>query len=187
MTRVLLADFLDQQWWCFGCDIRRKQGNLLLQYGFNRLSPPPGEAGSSMYSRAGGPYRWQLWGFGVSVERPPGLAIFVRRYAFAPEILCSLPQPGLVWRPEQLGPLRSPVTAEQTAVVEPLLRALFRLLALYEAWVQRAVGVSYRARCLSQWHKPRVVPARAVAPAWRSLAQHLDLTSVVSTKEINFD
>lgn len=64
-TRKYATILLDQQLWCFGCDIRRTAGNLLLEYGFERKRPPISQKGSSCYS-----LNWQgkqilLWGFGI--------------------------------------------------------------------------------------------------------------------------
>jgi hypothetical protein len=41
---------LHQQCWLWGQDIRRAEGNLLLEYGFERKRPPEGANACSQYS-----------------------------------------------------------------------------------------------------------------------------------------
>ena len=62
------AALLDQQMWCWGCDIRHGEGNVLLQYGFSRWRPPEGTLGSTAYQLEAPPSRQVvLWGFGVGI------------------------------------------------------------------------------------------------------------------------
>ncbi|MCS6839908.1 MAG: hypothetical protein NZ701_03935 [Roseiflexus sp.] len=49
------AELLHLQCWLWGCDIRRPEGNLLLEYGFSRQRPPAGATGSSAYLRTADP------------------------------------------------------------------------------------------------------------------------------------
>lgn len=41
---------LTQQCWYWGCDVRRAEGNLLLERGFTRTRPPAGAEGSTAYA-----------------------------------------------------------------------------------------------------------------------------------------
>jgi hypothetical protein len=40
---------MNARWWCWGQDIRRPEGNLLLASGFERHRPPPDVAGNRRY------------------------------------------------------------------------------------------------------------------------------------------
>ena len=48
-VRRLGQSLLTQQCWCWGRDVTRPDGNLLLQYGFTRHRPPGQERGATTY------------------------------------------------------------------------------------------------------------------------------------------
>ena len=42
-TKIIVehpVDLFSQQIWCWGCDIRRPEGNWLVELGFERMAPP---------------------------------------------------------------------------------------------------------------------------------------------------
>jgi hypothetical protein len=60
---------LNQQCWLWGQDVRRAEGNLLLDFGFERLRAPEEITGSSQYTLALGKNDFlRLWGFGLFME-----------------------------------------------------------------------------------------------------------------------
>ncbi len=60
---------LNQQIWCWGQDIRHREGNLLLAYGFRRHRPPANTHGSSCYElQVNEQTAIRLWGFGFFYE-----------------------------------------------------------------------------------------------------------------------
>ena len=73
-----------QQIWCWGRDIRRKQGNWLLELGFERVRPPAGvEIEDSVYTLKLTENRSIiLRGFGVYYCDNAHGAIFLPRYEF---------------------------------------------------------------------------------------------------------
>lgn len=74
---------LYQQCWLWRQDIKRAEGNLLLQYGFQRLRPAPGQSGSSQYAlQLGDALQVRLWGFGMYFGCEQG--IFLNRFECIP-------------------------------------------------------------------------------------------------------
>ena len=64
-------------------------------------------------------------------------------------------------------PLTKAMDEEQ--VWRHLLPASLRWIADYECWVQEALGLEYRQRCLAQWAKA-IVAAEEMPASWRHLA-----------------
>lgn len=161
---------LDQQMWCFGCDIRRKDGNALLEFGFTRERPPEGVKGSSQYAlrldQQGA--RLVLWAFGIyfGIESQGGLLL--RRYEFSPRLL---PDPGSAWKSEDLPNPHLPNCETEIERVRALLPAALRWLADYEEWALAHLGAEYRAHCLAAWPKRAVTNPEETPQAWRELAQ----------------
>ena len=75
------------QMWCFGCDIRNVEGNLLTEFGFTRTRPPAARHGSTRYSlvRDSG-YSIHLWGFGMIIEDGKA-ALCLKRFERVPRLL----------------------------------------------------------------------------------------------------
>jgi hypothetical protein len=164
------AALLDQQMWCWGRDIRRRDGNVLLQYGFSRWRPPEGTLGSTAY-QFDSPSSQQvvLWGFGLFYGDGAEGGLYLKRYAFAP-LWC--PNPDLraaLWRPEELPEFHSPQTPFERNSVQRLLSAALRWTAGYESWVLAKLGPDYRRQCLASWEKA-VAEAEAVPGHWLRLA-----------------
>lgn len=163
------AGLFDQQLWCWGRDVARPDGNVLLDLGMCRHRSPGG--GSSLYTAAvaGGGAVW-LWGFGVLYTEPGAGGVFVRRYDFAPRLTPAESALG-VHDPDRLPGLTRPVSESQQAAVRRLLPPLAGWVARYEHWVAEALGTGYRERCLAARSKSPVVPARNMATAWERAAK----------------
>lgn len=168
--RKLGERLLDQQMWCFGCDIRRAEGNLLCAYGFSRLRPPSGASGSNDYRLTtpdGAQVR--LWGFGCLWAEAEA-SVFLRRYEFTPRLPAG-PVPDLVWSPTGLPPTPRPRQPEKVRQAAHALARLLAWLADYEDWVMARLGPDYRAACVRVWNKPKTVPPEAMHHHWRALAE----------------
>lgn len=148
---------LHQQCWCWGWDIRRPAGNLLIERGFTRTRPPGPNEGSSAYLLRGDGYRVVLWGFGIHYSRRGVGSIFLGRYASLPLISAEDEPPTDVWLPGALPPMRRVAIAGSG--VEVLLPALLRWIAGYERWVRRRAGEAHREAAIMAWGDRSVVPA----------------------------
>lgn len=167
------AELMHQQCWCWGQDVRRPAGNLLLEYGFARSRPPEPVSGSSRYTLHGEGTRLVLWGFGVgfSVECCGG--IYVNRYCFVPRWLGESASLESAWRAEQMASLRRPFTRREIRRSRRLLRSLIHWITGYERWVIERCGAGYRRSTLAKWTQTSI-PAEHMAAEWELLARHVE-------------
>ena len=153
---------LNQQCWLWGQDIRRKDGNVLLARGFERLRAPDGSSASSQYTLGVDCGRLRLWGFGLfygSVEE----GIYLNRFEFMPRTV-KLGGAGGLGAGELQG-----LRVSGDAV---LLGEVVRWIAGYERWVLMEYGLPYRRGCLCGWKKRHVAPEQ-LPGAWEEFAEAL--------------
>jgi hypothetical protein len=167
------AELMHQQCWCWGQDIRRPEGNLLLEYGFERTRPPAEISGSSRYVFARDGARIVLWGFGVGYSEEGRGGIYVNRYCFVPRWMGEFASIEPVWRAEQLTSLRRPFTRREIRRSRRLLQSLMRWIAGYERWVGIRCGAHYRPRTLTCWSHASV-PGERMPVEWDLLARHVE-------------
>jgi hypothetical protein len=168
-TQVGTALF-HQQMWCWGCDIRHPEGNLLLLYGFERERPPGTMHGSSAYhlhTPAGKGIG--LWGFGLFYTQLGRGGLFLQRYGFVPRWSSLTTLPTQVWTLAQLPPTRLPRTPQEALSLYQLFTDLLMEISKYEQWIQATQGDAYRAHCMKDWPQP-VCPANEMGAAWERLA-----------------
>ncbi len=167
------AELLHQQCWCWGQDIRRPSGNLLLDYGFLRNRPPEGERGSSCYRLRRDGVTVRLWGFGVCYSRPACGGIYLNRYCFVPRWIADEGMLDSVWQDLQLDNLRRPETRRQIRRSRRLLQSFMRWVAGYERWVEASQGPGYRPWTLREWTRTSI-PAARMSLEWELLARHVE-------------
>ena len=179
LTAALRRDverLVNQQCWCWGCDIRRAEGNLPLAYGFERQRAPEAEGGSSRYRLALDDGWWLcLWGFGVVLGRGDQRGIYLNRYRFQPRLLDAhwLAIAATLHRPDPLEDHVRPLPPRRQHTVRDELARLFNSIGSYEAWVCQQAGVHHRQNCLRQWSRKPATAAGDTAMCWRTLAQWL--------------
>lgn len=168
---------LHQQCWLWGQDIRRPEGNALLEYGFERRRPPEGEQGSNAYILRPTPDRCAvLWGFGFywrDARVPCGCGgIFLPRFTFTPKLARAAGPPLATWLPGQLSDCRPPGTPRQWDRARRLLIPALRWVASYERWILERRGLVYRRECTAAGPKgsTKFLPAEELAAAWDRLA-----------------
>jgi len=165
---------LNQQLWLFGQDIRRPEGNALIEYGFWRTRPPEGERGSNTYCFAPTPDTViTLWAFGFYYRRVGHGGIFISRFGFTPRLAPDDTPPGTVWSALQLAHCRAPHGAAQWARAQTLFIPALRWIVDYERWIAGARGLAYRHTCVESWPKARI-PAAGLADEWARLADECD-------------
>lgn len=172
-TRRLGKSLLTQQCWCWGQDVRRPEGNLLLEFGFERRRPPHGESGATAYLLRLLPNCVvTLWGFGMWYGECDRGAIFVGRFDFEPKLsLCAEP-PLPIWTPKQLSALPVPRTSIERRLTRELLTDALCWAADYERWAIEKTGLPYRKRCLEAWSQ-RFLPPENVVESWALVAQNV--------------
>ncbi|MCG8347358.1 MAG: hypothetical protein MI924_06205 [Chloroflexales bacterium] len=165
---------LTQQCWYWGCDVRRPEGNLLMEYGFTRTRPPKGVEGSTMYMLEPAPgAQVILWSFGVFFGREGLGGLFLDRFRCEPLLTDRATLAPEIWRTEQL-PAQGRAGDADRARVAALLGDLLRRVIAYEHTVLAAQGLAYREACLARWSRRKLgLPADALVPAWQTLAKEI--------------
>ncbi|MGL6096084.1 MAG: hypothetical protein ACRC7O_09845 [Fimbriiglobus sp.] len=164
------AAVFEQQCWCWGRDIARPLGNLLLGLGMCRRAPGP-KAASSLYTglAPNGGTVW-LWAFGTAFTDPAVGSVFVPRYDFTPRLTRRTDFVG-VHDPKAIGGLVTPTAATASQSLRRLLVSLVEWAAGYEHWVAETHGTEYRTRCLAARDRSPAVPAADMAREWERLAR----------------
>ena len=143
---------LSQQIWSWGQDIRRKQGNLLIEFGFERVKPPADvEIEDSVYTlRLTKNRTIILRGFGVYYCDINHGAIFLPRYEFIPGYTTntSLEQP--LWTYDELPELYFPTETEWDSYIT-MLTNLVDWIQSYEQTVIETHSVEYCKSTLIEW------------------------------------
>lgn len=168
-SRRRLAGLMHQQCWLWGCDIRRREGNLLVAHGVQRVPPPADSEGSSAYrARVDAGTEIALWGFGLALLPADGEAVLLERYTPYPATVVDGARLRRAWHVQHL-PARVASDAPQSWW--QLLRA-FEWIAGYEGWVHQTIGADWRARCLHGWD-PAVTSPAGTSQAWTQLAARI--------------
>lgn len=155
-SRKLLKRLLGQQFWLFGCDIRRPQGNLLTMLGFEKCTPStPGTKVPSRYtlSLEHAP-TLVLWGFGMLWSDEILGDAFLSRHAFAPMYRSpgrALPD---IWEPGGIEGLGRPAGDVETRRCQRLVLDTMTWFGEYERFVVTECGYAYRDEAISAWKWP---------------------------------
>lgn len=170
---------LEQQFWLWGCDIRRTQGNILEQFGFTKVKDVESTGlSASRYDRAfGGAQRLSLWGFGLWLAEDQTGAIFVPRSGLPTSYSTMSVLPDECWQPSASANLAHPISAHAQVATTRLLGDVVRWIAWYERHVVDVYGAEYRQQSIDAWRKP-VACAETLANKWSELALALSLRSV---------
>lgn len=180
---------LHQQCWCWGCDIRRAEGNLLLEYGFEKHRPPDDAEGSSAYRLDLSCFAPSLsapaldvshvekrvrsvvlWGFGFFYADSRLGGIFIQRYKFTPKLTRAIELPMPLWKAAQLPAHDIPRTRHARQRALRLLVGACTFIEAYERWVLGVVGLAYRRRCLAEFKHTIHTPEETIAE-WRRLRE----------------
>jgi hypothetical protein len=165
------SSMFNLQMWCFGCDIRRPEGNLLLSYGFSRHKPPGGTNGSSHYIREFGTHtKLHLIGFAIAIEDAVS-GLILKRYERIPRLFRRQPLPLGLHRPHQLPHTFTPMQEAARRESTRLLALLAQELACYEEFIETTTSPEFRRSRRSS--APRIGnPSHHIQlrEAWGSLA-----------------
>lgn len=172
--RKFANELFNQQMWCWGCDIRRPDGNLLRQYGFVKHAAPEQSGLKPCYSlESPDGTTIALWGWGMFFAQGDGDGLFLKRFGFSPRLM---PLNGLsfdVWSPFDLPVSRLPADRGDWHRAADLLSASLRWVGSYERWVVSEAGEPYRTESVEAWrkfHRRVAVDGRSMADAWAGLA-----------------
>jgi len=162
--RRRLQPLFHQQCWCWGEDIRRSEGNLLLGRGFTR------ERGgrASRYHLAEAGLCITLWGFGATVGTMERGGIFIDRLSLRLKLGPATPPE--TWSAAALLGYHYPRTHGDLEHALALFARFAAWVADYEEWVPTVTHPCYRVEVLSRWDDA-VVRAEAMAATWRRAAE----------------
>lgn len=164
----------EQQMWCWGCDVRREAGNLLLQYGMEKL-PSPETRYHSAYRCVLEAGSLTLWGWGLWAAIQDYGSIFISRSCFRVRYSSTLELQPNAWCEAQLPPIFTPQSEVNRAKSDHLLTTVFHWIADYECWLASLVEPNYRERTLATWTQRRRyrggIPISEVSNQWTQLAQ----------------
>lgn len=166
------ASLLNQQCWCWGCDIRRSKGNLLLAFGFERQRPPEGIDASSCYRiTLPSGHEVALWGFGVLITDGVS-ALYLARFDFEPQLCSASAIARGCWSPTDLAPLRPPTSPRELTLTAEMGAELLDFIGAYESWIAEMVGLRYRERTVHQF-KQASYTAMEAKLLWSRLAKQI--------------
>lgn len=168
-THLQAAELLNQQIWCWGRDIECADGNLLVQYGFQRIEKPLASRAASFYRLELSPtVRVAVRGFGLFIGDDRWGGMFLRRYEFRPQFTPASDLARPAWLSDDLPPLVLP-RPHELARCQRLLIQLTDWIRAYEVWIGERVGIAYRRETLTTvLSKPKwKVPPEEMALAWQ--------------------
>ncbi|MGC4106348.1 MAG: hypothetical protein QM753_08340 [Thermomicrobiales bacterium] len=165
---------MQQQFWLWGCDVRRPDGNLLALHGFEKQRPPEGSTCStSRYARVvSGDIELALWGFGLLATRAGDGSVFLPRLSLRPRCAeCHAALDGR-WDPDDFTDLHRPSDSCDHRRVRLLLADVLRWIETYEREVLDVAGVAFRSASVAAWKRP-IGPAQDLPQHWIKLASTL--------------
>jgi hypothetical protein len=174
-----LSTLFDLQMWCFGCDIRRAEGNLLTESGFTRRSAGAVHGSSHYFRSVDGVRHIHLWGFAV-VACDQESAVSLRRFDNTPLFADRVHIDEAIHRPQDLPHFSSPRTRESRNRALDLMLAMTREFANYESFVSGRAGAQYRLACISGSRRKGGLQGRSLGGAWGELAQALQSLAMVN-------
>lgn len=164
----------DQQMWCWGCDVRRTSGNLLVLYGANKRPSPDPRYRSAYVVPLEGDALLHLWGWGLWVACPQRGSFFIGRSRLA---MCYLREAILMpdaWQKRDL-PLQDwELGHDDCTNARRLLTTALHWIGTYETWLSAQVTPDYRDRVLAKWPERKRykggIPAAEMAERWFDLS-----------------
>ncbi|WP_417734845.1 hypothetical protein [Rosistilla oblonga] len=172
IDRAWATGLLSQQIWCWGQDVKRPEGNWLLEIGFDRTTPPEHRKEcSSVYTLAfNDRTRITLRGFGIYIGDDLRGGMFIERYGFTPKYSSKSRLECPPWSTNDLPDFQFP-DAPQRDPTAMLLLDLLDWIRQYELEVVKRLGIDYRRNTLIQWNngKRPFIPAEQIASSWREL------------------
>lgn len=147
---------LEQQFWLWGCDIRRQESNILLHLGFEKIKAPAATGlKTSQYRCPLSTTRAiALWGFGVCLCDSTLGSIFVPRAGLYPRWCQPVLDTATAWEPAWFGRIPLPATGREIVPCYKLVRELIDWIEWYEDRTLEIAGVAYRQRSLDARQRP---------------------------------
>lgn len=171
-SRRLALKLIETQMWCFGADIRRSEGNLLIEFGFVRDRPPEGISGSTSYR-----IHWEgldvtLWGFSALFSQEELGSLTFKRHEWEPRWTSMKIAPQNLWQAGAMPRLGTPCGVGEWKSARALLRRAVDFLVHYEQAIDTKLGPVYR-HVVKQGHpdRKRSILLEDLATSWKGLGR----------------
>lgn len=161
---------MEQQLWCWGRDVEFPDGNLLMQFGFERHRYRGSDDRSTCYRLDREEHHVCMWGFGMFFGRRDLGGLYLGRFDFRPGWAPVESLSLAIHRSSELPAFARPRGRAQWQQAHQLWESLMQWIAGYERWVRSTAGIAYRRECVDTWLRP-FVRADRIAPAWRFLGR----------------
>jgi len=165
---------IDQQMWCWGCDVRRDKGNLLALYGADKRPSPNPRYHSAYVFQLDDTTHINLWGWGLWIACPSLGSLFIARSRFKIHYTSEFIAAPDAWCKRDLPSLRVTKDSNEIANANILLAKAMYWIGSYEAWVTTQVSSDYREQILTKWPQRRKhkggIPVATMADTWFQLS-----------------
>ena len=161
---------MEQQVWCWGRDVEHPDGNLLIDFGFDRYRDRDTDDRSTCYRLERDQLHVSLWGFGMFFGNRELGGLYLDRFDFCPKWAPVESLSLAIHWPDELPAFARPQGRLQWNCARKLWKASLLWIANYEAWIRSTVGLSYRRDCVAMWLRP-FVRAEKISAAWRFLSR----------------
>jgi hypothetical protein len=166
---------LDQQMWCWGCDVRRQAGNLLLAYGCERRPAPDPRFHSAYSYRLCADCVLTLWGWGVWMAREGLGSLFLSRSRFRVTYSPDTQLYPQAWQADDLPSGRRPCDPVAQMNTRCLLAETMTWIGDYEGWLACHTEPHYRETIIAAWPQRRRyrggTAGSAMSPTWKTLSE----------------
>ncbi|QDT36914.1 hypothetical protein [Stratiformator vulcanicus] len=167
------AEVFDLQMWCWGCDIKRKEGNLLAEFGLTRRKPlnksgKPDPKISSGYHGFHHDLEVALWGWGVLASHQSTGTLFIRRDGFQPRLIAPIRHDSVSVLADVLD-----TSIDDLNIAHRLSLQLLEFFTAYETWALLQTGEEHRSLCESERNKKWSIAACDLATFWQDFRNSL--------------
>lgn len=165
---------MHHQCWFFGRDILHPDGNLLIEYGFERLGVTNPKVGTNRYRlTVTNQFEVDLWGFGMFYGRAKVGGIFIKRYDFRPRFFDRDRLGSRIFKSDHLPSNGFPRNEAEIRISKDLAINAIGWILGYEDWIEQRCGKNWRRRCLREWSNS-CFPARNIRKNWVSLVKQIE-------------
>ncbi|MEO0564475.1 MAG: hypothetical protein AAF125_20390 [Chloroflexota bacterium] len=170
---------LDQQMWCWGCDVQRAEGNLLLAYNAEKRPAPNPRDHSAYRFVADNHVVLNLWSWGIWVSQPQWGSLFIGRSRFRVHYSTEAIHTPDAWRTRDLPSMTGAHNEADAMHAIYLLEAALNWIGGYEDWLRSQVEPDYREQILEKWPQRKQhkggTPAPEMSTRWFGLAKQITL------------
>jgi len=173
-SEKLLTALIDQQMWCWGCDVKHSDGNLLMKYGAEKRQSPNPRYHSAYHFYLENNSVLNLWGWGMWIASPQHGSLFLGRsrsqIRYIPEIILT-PD---AWCKADLPLTDTPLNPIELTNAQQLFARALGWISEYEIWINTQTSPDYREQAVMDWPQRNRyqggIPVLAMSSHWSELS-----------------